>query len=254
MTDSALAAGSSAGWDFATLAYLWDAPSRAIVAGADKLEPLTDAERERSLAALTQRVRLFASTLDDRDLMMIAFIAVEDVDKSCFNEFFWGQSVADYLGATAGVVVQELERRGVALHYVIGNSLGDAELEGMLTGLPPIFQAAGLFVTGPQVMALELMDQTGEPRDVDAIPRYRAEGQLIADQLIERCHRERRSSLYLHIDVDGTATEGALDAAVPQGRTPGALLVYRSGPPVKGSIAQVSLPPGITWPTGFLGT
>lgn len=126
MTDSAVAAGSSVGWDFATLAHLWDAPSRAIVAGADKLEPLSVAERERSLAAPSQRVGLFAGALNDRDLMMIAFIAVEDVYKSPFNQFLWGQSVAGYLGATAtaGVVVQELERRGVGLHYVIGNSLG----------------------------------------------------------------------------------------------------------------------------------
>ncbi len=163
-----------------------------------------------------------------------------------------GQSVAGYLGATAGVVVQELERRGVALHYVIDNSLGEADLHGMLTALPQVFSATGLFVTGPQVVALYLMEQAGQPCDVDAIPLYRAEGQLIADGLIERCHRERRSSLYLHIDVDDAASEGALDAAVLQVRTPGALVVYRSEPPVKGSIAQVSLPPGIDYPAGLL--
>lgn len=245
MTNRPVTAGSSAGWDFPTLAYLWDAPSRAIVAGSEKLEPLSDADREGSLAALSQRVRRFAQALSDRDLMMIAFIAAEDVYKSFFHEFYWGQSVADYLGATAGVVVQELERRGVALHYIIDNSLGDADSHVLFTVLTQVFGAAGLFVTGPQVMALYLMEQAGQPCDVDAIPLYRAEGQLLADGLIERCHRERRSSLYLHVDIDDTAPEGALDAALLRGRTPGALVVYRSEAPVKGSVAKVSMPPGI---------
>ncbi|MGV0697076.1 hypothetical protein [Mycolicibacter sinensis] len=252
MTDSETAAASAGSWDFSTLAYLWDAPSRAIVAGADQLKALSDAEREQSVAALSQRVGLLASALDDRDLMLIAAVAVDDVYKSCFQELFWGQSVADYLAATAGVVVQELERRGVALHYVISNALGDADLHGMLTGLPAVFSAAGLFVVGPQVVALYLMEQSGRPRDVDAIPRYRDEGQIMADELIERCHRERRSSLYLHIDVGDTATDGALNVAVPRNRIPGALVVYRDEAPVQGSLMHAMPPPGIDWPAEFL--
>jgi hypothetical protein len=40
----------SGGWDFPTLAHVWDYKTKAIIAGADKLEALSAADRTRSVA------------------------------------------------------------------------------------------------------------------------------------------------------------------------------------------------------------
>ena len=55
----------SDGWHFPTLAHVWDHQSKAILAGADKLEALSAADRTRSLAALGELVRAHTRFLDD---------------------------------------------------------------------------------------------------------------------------------------------------------------------------------------------
>jgi hypothetical protein len=76
------------------------------------------------------------------------------------------------LSRGSGVFMEELAARGFVLHYVIDNTHTDADLVGLLDGVSLVFEAAGLLVTGPQLMALELMER----KDVTATLRYRAEG------------------------------------------------------------------------------
>jgi len=217
----------SAEWDFPSLAHVWDYRTRAIVAGADRIEALPEADRADSLAALSERVRMLVGGFDDGWLVFTAFFMVDDLYKSYFYQFRWDRGVHDYIAATAGVVVGELSRRGFVLHYVVDSTQPEAELDEKLTYIPAVFEAAGLFVT---------------------VPLYRDEGHERADELIARCHRERRSSVYLNLDVDDDSPALSLDVALSQSNSVGTIVVFRDQPPVAGSVARLAPPPGVRLP------
>ncbi len=251
MTDQTLVSPGAGGWDFSTPAYLWDCERRAIVAGADRLESLSDADRERSLGALSARVHALTAGLDDGWLVATAFFMVDDLYKSYFHQFRWSSAVHDYIAATAGVVTQLLTQRGFVLHYVIDNIQTADHLGEVLTYLPAVFRAAGLLVTGPQLMALNVMTEIDHrPADVNALPLYRAEGHHLADRLIERCHRERLSSVYLNLDLADDAPGLALDVALSQANVPGTIAIFRHQAPIRGSVAGICPPPGVALPAG----
>lgn len=120
----------------------------------------------------------------------------------------------------------------------------------LLTYVPLVFEAAGLLATGPQLMALELMERADQRnKDVTAIPLYRVEGHHLADRLIERCHQERRHSVYLNLDLDDDAPALSLDMALSQCNTPGTIVIFRNQAPSIGSVAQIAPPPGVTLPS-----
>lgn len=239
------------GWNFTTLTLLWDWRSRAIVTAADALDVLTEDERLRSLTALMDRVSAIARGLEDQVLVTIAFIMVEDLFKSYFHEFRWTPGVYGYIVATAGTVLEELTRRGWVLHYVIDNTLAEADFAEVIQYLPATFSAAGFLVTGPQIMALEAMQRIdGHDRDVALVPQYRTEGHHLADQLIVRCHNERRCSVYLNADLDDGSDGLALDAALTPRHQPATILVFRNEPATPGSVAHFWVPPDVTLPSG----
>lgn len=207
-------------WYLPTLAHGWDSKSRAIIAGADRLEALSDEDRAQSVAALSQRVRDLTGGLDDR-----------------------------WLVATAGLLVKQLLSRGFVLHYVVDSVQPEADLAERLAIMPGVFEAAGFIVTGPQLMAMELMQRAdGHTGDVSMIPAYREEGHHVADMLIARCHEERRCSVYLNLDLDDDAPALPLDVALSQANKPGVIAVHRNQPPLPGSTAHVAFPPGVTVP------
>jgi hypothetical protein len=157
-------------WHFPTLAHVWDHQTKAIIAGADKLEALSAADRTRSLAALGEWVRAHIRGLDDSWLVATAFFMVEDLYKFYFCGFRWSSGVADYIAGSAAVFMREFTERGFVLNYVIDNTASEADLGEMLTYVPEVFRAAGLLVMGPQLVALEIMEQLDHrSRDVAAI-------------------------------------------------------------------------------------
>ena len=105
-------------WTFATLAEVWEYRNEAIMAGGEKLDALTEPERQRSLAELNARVRAQVAQCDDGWLASVAFWMVEDLYKSFFRRFAWTPGVHDYIAATAPVVVDELSRRGFTVNYL----------------------------------------------------------------------------------------------------------------------------------------
>lgn len=227
--DQPAVASGATDWEFSTLAYLWDAASKAIMAGGGRLESLADDHRTRSLSA--------------------AVFMVDDLHKSCFREFRWSSAVDQYIGATAGTFTQELTRRGYALHYVVDNTQREDSFADVPDCASAIFSSAGMLVTGPQAMAFELMDRADrQPRDVTALARYRDEGHFVADKLIDRCHTERRHSAHFNLDFDDDKPPLALDVALSPAGAPGTILIFRNQAPVTGSIAQVVPPPGVTLP------
>jgi hypothetical protein len=248
INDTTPAAGA-ADWNFSTLAEVWDYKTRAIITGADGLEALSDANRTESRAVLSERIQTLASDLDDGWLVLTAFSMIEDLYKSYLHQFRWSPGVHSYIAATAQTFVQELEERGFVLHYVIDGTQPEAELDEKLTYIPPVFQAAGLLVTGPQLVALELMQRVDhQPRDITAIPSYRAEGHEVADLLITRCHQDRRSSVYLNLDLAGDTPGLSLDVALSPAQAPGTIVVFRDQPPAAGSFAHLASPPGVVLP------
>ncbi|QZT57905.1 hypothetical protein JN084_04650 [Mycolicibacterium austroafricanum] len=248
-TDHSETPRGSVEWDFPTLAFVWDPKSKAILAGSDRLASLTETDRSLSLAALHQRVAAFAQALDAGWLVTTAFFMVDDLYKSSFCDLRWSSGVGQYIEASAGAVLQELTRRGYVLHYVIDNTQPAANQLDTVAGASAVLRAAGLVVTGPQLMALELMKRDDvENRDAAAVARYRDEGHFVADKMIERCHVERRHSVYLNIDLDDDTPGLALDMALSQASTPGTIVVFRSQPPHAGSVARISVPPGVTLP------
>lgn len=238
-------------WDIPTLAHVWEYRNGAILAGGDRLDSLDGPDRERCLEALRDRVRVLAAGLDDGWLLTAAFWMVEDVYKSFFRAFGWTPGVHDYLAATGSVVMEELGRRGLVLHYVVDATQPPQNLATMLEYLPSVFRAAGFAVVGPQLAALEMFkqDQGGLPADISAIQHYRDDGLAVADEVARRWHRERQSSVYLNIDLDDGLPGLALDVAVSPAGAPGTLVLLRNQPPAEGSGAEVFPPPGVTLPT-----
>ena len=237
-------------WTFPTLAYVWEYRNRAIVAGGDRLDALPEPERQRSLAELNERVRTLVTQCDDGWLVTTAFCMVEDLYKSFFREFVWSPGVHDYIAATAQVVVGELSRRGFTLHYVVDCIQPDGNLATMLADLPKVFHTAGLAVVGPQLVAVELLEEAEghPPTDMASIQRYRDEGYAIANELIQKWHLERRSSAYLNLDRDDDLPGFTLDAAMSRDGIPGIIMVVRDQPPAEGSTAHFSPPEGVVMP------
>jgi hypothetical protein len=66
--------------------------------------------------------------------------------------------------------------------------------------------------------------------------------------MIQRCHQERRSSVYLNLDLDDDAPGLSLDVALSQSNTPETIVVLRNQPPSIGSVAQIAPPLGVTLP------
>jgi hypothetical protein len=242
-------------WTFSTLAEVWEYRNGAIVAGGDRLDALPEPERQRSLAELTARVRAQVAQCDDGWLAMVAFVMVDDIYKSFFREFVWTPGVHDYIAATAPVVVDELARRGFTVNYVVDAVQPDENLAVMLEYLPGVFQAAGLAVIGPQLVAVELLKQAEghPPADMAAIQRYRDDGHALANELIAQWHQERRSSVYLNLDRDDELPALSLDAALSRDDVPGMIIVFRELPPAEGSVAEFSPPDGLALPPGMPG-
>ena len=211
-------------WHFSTLAEVWDYRSKAVIAGADKLEALSPDARARSLALLGEHVRTHIRGLTDNWLVATALFMVEDLYKSYFAGFRWSSGVADYITGTAGVFMREFTQRGYVLNYVIDNTESEADLGEMLTYVPALFRAADLLVVGPQLMALYIMEQMDHrSRDVAAIPSTIEEGQYLAEELVTRCHDERRSYAYLNLQPNDDSPGLSLDAALANANAPGTL-------------------------------
>lgn len=241
---------TSADWDLPTLAHVWSYQSSAIIAGANRLEALTPPDRARSVEALGDRVRTLVRGLDDSWLVATAVFMVEDLYKSFFREFRWSPGVADYIAGSAGVFMHEFTERGFVLNYVIDNAESEADLAQMLTYVPEVFRAAGLLVVGPQLMALEIMERIeGRPRDVAAIRSTIDEGQHLAEEFVTQCHTDRRSYVYLNLQLAEDNSGLSPDVALSNADAPGTLVVFRNQPPTAGTTVEVSAPPGVTMPT-----
>lgn len=242
-------------WTFATLAEVWEYRNGAIMAGGERLDALSEPERERSLAELNARVQSQVAQCDDGWLASVAFWMVEDLYKSFFRRFAWTPGVHDYIAATAPVVVDELSRRGFTVNYVVDATQPDDNLAVMLEYLPGVFQAAGLAVIGPQLAAVEFLkgEEGHPPANMAAIQRYRDEGHALANELITQWHQQRRSSAYLNLDRDDELPGLSLDAALSREGVPGMIIVFRELPPAEGSVADFSPPEGMVMPPGMPG-
>ncbi len=130
-------------------------------------------------------------------------------------------------------MIEELQRRGFVLHYVVDATEGGANLQTMVDYLPEVFMAAGLAVVGPQLTARQLMRQieTEPSEDLTAIKPYIAEGHMIADQVVVRWHQDRRSSAYLNLDFNDDSPALPLDIALSPGGQPTTIVVWRQEVP-----------------------
>ena len=114
--------------------------------------------------------------------------------------------------------------------------------------MPALFAAVGSVMTGPQLMAITLMESDGGDRDIERLGRYRQEGLHVANMLAARCHEERRSSVYLNIDRDDDSAGLPLDEALSQRGAPRTIVVFRNQPALPGSTVNVWVPPGLDLP------
>jgi predicted HTH domain antitoxin len=237
-------------WTFPTLAHVWEYRSGAIVAGGERLAALAGSERDRSCEELRNRVQTMVSGLDDGGLLTTAFFMVDDIYKSFFGAFVWTPGVHDYLSATGQPVMDEVARRGFALHYVVDAAQSEANLATMLEYLPGVFKAAGFAAVGPQLAALVMLTEAEgkPPADITEIQRYRDDGLAIADEVVSEWHRHRQSSVYLNLDLDDGLPGLALDVALSQIGEPATAVVFRNEAPADDSVARFIPPPGIAMP------
>lgn len=233
-------------WAFNNLAEVWDHRTFAIVSGGEKLDTLPESERRQSLNALATLVHAQAAALDDEWLSHVGMILVEDLFKTFVFGFNPSPGFFHYVAATGNAVLDELSRRGYTLHYVLDATQSADRLEMMLTYLPAFYQAAGFLATGPQLMALEILEQLEEGRrEISGIPQAIKEGLEMAERLIKRCHDEKRPSVWLNVDWDNASPGLPLDIPLSPAGSPGAVVIFRNQPPVHGSTAQLYLPPEI---------
>ena len=133
-------------------------------------------------------------------------------------------------------MMKELTRRGFVLHYVVDNTLGRRDLAEVLIYLPQLFRTAGLAVTGPQLMAADLMLQEDVPLEISGgdcgVPRpgprrRRRGGQHLAPGapvVVLPEHGSRRRHPALSMDVALSACDD-----------PKAIVVFRQLLPVPGT-------------------
>jgi len=140
-----------------------------------------------------------------------------------------------------------LTERGFVLNYVIDNTVGDSHLESLLIFVAGIFAAAGLLPVGPQMMAVRVLEMEGGG-GIAAIPTVLAEGQYLAEQLVRRCHQDRRSYAYLNMEFDDGKPGLSMEVALAQREAAGTIVVFRNEPPTIGSKVIIVPPPGVTLP------
>lgn len=233
-------------WVFSSFADIWDPHAFAIVSGGEKLDRLTEPERAQSLDSLGVLIRTQAATLDDHRLSGVGLVMVENLFKTFVFGFNWTPGFADYVAVSGRSILDELSQRGYTLHYVLDATQSAEKLEMMLTYLPAFYQAAGLLVTGPQLMALEILDKLEtRGRDNAGIPYAIKEGLDVAERLIMRCHEDKRPSVWLNVDADDESPGLPLDVPLSLIGSSGAIVIFRNQPPVDGSTAQLYLPPEI---------
>lgn len=236
----------------AILATMWDARTKAIVAGADRLETLSGDDRIAATASLRGSVGLLVRELSDEWLLATAIFMIDDLCKSYFNQFRWTDGVGEYIAATAGVVVDELHRRELVLHYIFDTTVDDDHLDETLVYLPAPFAAAGFVVTGPLLMAAVLLGSEDQGHSIERLMQLRLEGLDVASRLMARCHAERRSSVYLNVDRNDDSPGLSLDAALSQRGAERTVVVFRNQPAVPGSGVDIWAPPGMVLP-GYIG-
>jgi hypothetical protein len=224
-------------WMLPRITDYWDQQVEAIERLSRALEGLSDVELNTQVETIAAAVKRHAAVLSDEHLRLAALVLVEDLYKSAAQTSRIDQPLLSYLHASGGALLDAVAARGYMLHYFIDNTW--ERLDGPVIGFPMLFGAAGLFYLCPQALAARQFEKD-EPREQwpALVSKYIVDARLVADDLAERCHQDRRHFVYLDID----ATE--FPAAFKHVGEPGVIHVFRSEAPTPGSRCAVKMPPG----------
>ena len=221
----------------------WDARTGAIAHFSQEMRECASEQARKDLAERIARdVRARVDALSDKDLVLTAVTAADDLYKAADAAELWDPAIAGYLSASAGTFMRAVAERGYLVHSLIDNSfqMSEAGMRRPLVLYPDWFQAAGFVYICPQHCATTLMRKAGVPASgvIQALGRYDAPARILARGLVRKCHAERRHYVFL----DACSVPGAFGEAEAPAEAPGVITLWRNDAPLPGSEIQVTLP------------
>jgi hypothetical protein len=224
-------------WMLPRVTDYWDQQVEAIERLSRVLAETPEAERPAQVELIQRAVTRHLQALEDEWLTKVAYIAPEDLYKAASVASRLDDPLFQYLSATGGPLFHRLTERGYTVEYFVDNSY--ERLDGPAIGFPLWFRAAGLAYICPQEIAVSSFEKDRPRQEWPAlVTRYSADARAVAQELVERCHREGRHFVHLDIDSDG------LPAGLSHSGEPGVISIFRNDAPVAGSKCVVKMPPG----------
>jgi hypothetical protein len=224
-------------WMLPRITDYWDWQVDAIERLSLVLAETPERDRPAQIKLIGEAVTRHVDALDDHFLRLSAVALVEDLYKSANRLTSLDDTPLQYLQASAAPYFRALTRRGYTVHYFIDNTF--SRLDGPALAFPLWFRAASLVYLCPQEIAATSFEKDKPQSDWPAlVSKYSVDGRSVADELMDRCHKERRHFVYLDIDADG------FPAAQKTSGAPGVIHVFRNEAPTPGSRIVVNMPSG----------
>jgi hypothetical protein len=224
-------------WMLPRITDYWDSQVDAIERLSLVLAETPEAERPAQIKLIGEAVARHVDALEDKFLGLSAVAIVEDLYKSAVRLTSLDDTPLAYLRASAAPYFRALTQRGYTVHYFIDNTF--SRLDGPAIAFPIWFRAASLIYLCPQEIAATSFEKDKPQSEwPSVVSKYIAHGRLAADELVERCHKERRHLVYLDIDSDG------FQVAFKTAGAPGVIHVVRNDAPTPGSRIAVKMPSG----------
>jgi hypothetical protein len=224
-------------WMLPRITDYWDSQVDAIERLSLVLAETPELDRPAQIKLIGEAVTRHIGALDDNFLRLSAVAIVEDLYKSAMRLTSLDDTPLQYLHASAAPYFRALTQRGYTVHYFIDNTF--SRLDGPAVAFPLWFRAASLVYLCPQEIAATSFEKDKPQSEWPSlVSKYSADARVVADELVERCHKELRHFVYLDIDSDG------FQAALKTSGAPGVIHVFRNEAPTPGSRIVVNMASG----------
>lgn len=197
---------------------------------------MDEMERAAAVNVIEAARERHVNLASEESLVKYAFLMADDIFKAANRP--WNRldsSLYSYLEASSGSLCQLLLERGFAIHYLIDNTFKNS-FQGMFNPLEFFkdwFRASGFIYVCPQEIAMDVLESLGKDKSeyFELLPSLMKEARHIANEVLERCHRERLH--YVFLDTDSQS--GPFDMSLSYKENPKQITIIRVESPVPGS-------------------
>lgn len=188
----------------------------AILEGVFRLGAITAAERKAYLVALTDQTGHWARSVTDDELNATSRALAQGVFEAALEEG-WHPGIADYLEATARVLLGETQQRGQVLeaHVRLDGALDPEALDDLVHWLPLWFRSAGFgYLSAHEIAWLQAREASNDPGVAsETWPLHVAEADATLRQMLRRYRNAHRAVVV--VDPRGELRPGSAMASAP---------------------------------------